>query len=580
MIRLMPLFLIFSLAGLAQVSFEVSPREVAINQVVQFTIRVDNGVQGRQPSFTNGIDTGPFELLSRRPNTSTSMSFVNGASSTTQSFSYNLRPTRQGKLIFPEQTVVYGGKTYKSDPFQITVTQEDRRVQQPRNRFGRRDQTRNAEVFTELRVPKTDFYMGEPIPVEVVIYRTPNLRMSNQGSSMELPDFQDFWVEDGQGDSQESVKRVDGKEFIAFVAARKRLYPNRSGEIEIPPATFQLSVSVGNGFFADWQRVQRDTEPVKLNIKPLPQNGKPADFSGLVGNFRIKGSLDKDSVKVGDSVSFNIEVTGNGNFSAINQIKPEGLGSDFEVFDGGSPTVDDLRNNAKRKTWLFALVPKREGTFEIPVPRLSYFDLNSKTYKTAESPAMPLEVLPGEGLGQGIQQSGDTHFVAEQNLSFIKLGEPGENQANVALPRPKILVWIVVGFIVLDLLVFLVLAIHFKVTSNQVKFRPKYALRNFKKELGGLKGKAEDADAFYAGLSQAILNYFGDKWERSGKGISLDAIRERFNRDGIEERLFTVVEECIEACDLARFTPSSPASREQLMTKATATIEEIEGVLK
>lgn len=580
MIRFTPLFLLFSLAGFAQVTFEISPREVAINEVVQFTIRVENGRQGRQPSFTNGMDPGSFELLSRRPNSSTSMSFINGVSNTTQSFSYNLRPTREGKIIFPAQTVVYDGKTYKSQPAQITVTAEQRRVQQSRDRFGRRRQSREAEVFAALNVPKSDYYMGEPIPVEVVIYRTPNLRLSNQGSSMELPDFKDFWVEDGQGDTQESVKRVDGKEYIAFVAARKRLYPNLSGEIEIPPAAFQLSVSVGSGFFADWQRVRRDTEPVKLNIKPLPQNGRPANFSGLVGDFQIRGSLDKDSVKVGDSASFNIEVTGNGNFSAINQIKPEGLDGNFEVFDGGTPTLNELRGNTKQKTWLFALVPKREGQFEIPVPKLSFFDLKTRSYKTAEAPTIPIEVLPGEGLGQGVQPGGENRLVAEQNLSFIKLGELGENEADVALPNPSRLVQVVIGFLILDFLVFLGLTIHYRVASRQVNFRPKYALRNFKKAVGGLNGKAKDADAFYAGLSQAILNYFGDKWERAGKGVSLDAIRDKFNREGIDEALFTRVEECIEACDLARFTPSSPASREQLLDKASAAIEEIEGVLK
>lgn len=580
--RLTPLFLIIPLMGLAQVTFEVSPREVAVNEVIQFTIKVENGTQGRQPSFKGGMDTGPFELRSRRPSTSTSMSFINGVSSSSESYIYNLYPTKEGKFIFPAQTVIYDGKTFTSQPTQITVTEQSRAVQRSRDRFGRprRSSSQEAEVFTELKTPKTEYYMGEPIPVEVVIYRTRNVRLSSQGSSMELPDFKDFWVEEGQGDTEERITRMNGKEYITFVASRKKLYPNRSGEIEIPAASFQLSVTAGNSFFADWQRVRRDTEPVKLNIKPLPEQGKPADFSGLVGSFEIKGSLDQTSVKVGDSVSYNIEITGNGNFSAINQIKPAGLGSDFEVFEGGSPTLDEIRGGSMRKTWLFALVPKREGQFQIPVPQLSYFDLRTKTYKTADAPAIPLEVTPGQGLGQTTQVSGETRMVAEQNLSFIKLGDLGPNMKDQSHPKPTILVWTVVGFLALDLLVFLALTAHFRITSRQVQFRPRYALRNFKKALSGLNGKAGDSDAFYAGLSEAILNYFGDKWERAGKGISLDAIRDRFNRDGIDESHFTKVEECIEACDLARFTPSSPASREQLLNKATATIEEIEGVLK
>ena len=109
--------------------------------------------------------------------------------------------------------------------------------------------------------------------------------------------------------------------------------------------------------------------------------------------------------------------------------------------------------------------------------------------------------------------------------------------------------------------------------------RPKFALKNFRRNVGRLKSDAKETEAFYAGLSQAILDYFGDRWERSGQGISLDMIRERFEKAGIADELYQRLVECIETCDLARFTPTTSSSREQLQEKVIQTITEIEGAL-
>ena len=570
-----------------ELAFEIGPPQIGINEAVSFAVVIKGQSTGRSPSFVGGMKLGDFELANPIPARSSQTSIFNGRVESEERFTYYLKPTKKGNLTVPAQKLKYNGKEYASNATTVEVGEENRSVGRRRSsRFNdpfddlrrRRNTRQEAELFVTLEVPKTEYYIGEPVPVEIVLYRTPGVSITNEGSSFDLPDFKDFWVEDGQGDSREHYETVNGKRYIAYTIIRKRMYPNRTGKIAIPAAEFVLNVSVGGGFFADWNRVKRATEPVELNIKPLPSQGRPADFSGLVGSFKIEGKLDTQTIKVGETANLEITVSGKGNFAALNNLKPQ-LPASFEAFEGGSPVVEKT-NQMATKTWQTALVPKREGAFEIKLPALSFFDLEKRAYRTAEAPALTLEVFPGPGLGGPTAPvtGGDRPFVAEQNLSYIKLGDLNEEPGPAKLHPPKNLMWLAAGFIGLDLLVFLGLWTRNNLAGRRVELRPKYAWSNFRKRLAQLE-KQNDNEAFHAGLSEAVLAYFGDKWERAGQGISLEFIHDRFHRDGLDDALYRKVEECIEACDLARFTPGSPASREQTLEKTRKTIEEIEGAM-
>lgn len=575
-----------------KLSFDVTPREIGINEKIQFSITIEgNQGSGRTPSFQPRMETGEFELLSRGPNRSQSTSIVNGRISSQTTYTYSLRPTKKGKLIFPAQTLVYAGKTYKSSALTIEVGEQNYGVRQttrdllnPFRRHRPQPQNRDLEVFGTVELSKQKYYLGEPIELDVYIYATPGLYIVARESSISLPDFKEFWMEDIPLEPQDpKYVRKNSKRYQRYTVYRKRLFANKTGILTIPSADFNLVVTQSRpSLFSSGQQVQRRSEEVEIEIKPLPEKGRPRNFSGLVGTFEMVCELDKEQLKVGETASLKIMLKGNGNFSAIRDMELDGLDSSFEIFKGGLPTTEVRNGITKSKTWALALVPKREGSFPIPWPAVSYFDLKSKSYKIASGSTFKLEVLPGQGLGGGAMISnngGERSLLVEENLSFIKLGDLDHQQSEPSLPHPLNLLRLAGAFLLMDLILFLILYTKQKASSRRVGMRPAYAYKYFKKGLNSMRTMAH-TDDFYARLSELIFAYFGDKLEREGKGISLDMIRDHFEHIGIESSYNQKLAEIIESCDLARFTPSTTESRENLLTKAHDAIAEIEGALK
>ena len=88
-----------------------------------------------------------------------------------------------------------------------------------------------------------------------------------------------------------------------------------------------------------------------------------------------------------------------------------------------------------------------------------------------------------------------------------------------------------------------------------------------------------EGEAFYAGLHDAMMAFFGDKWDRPGQGLSLEMIRTTFEKKGYATEGCEAVAACIESIEMARYTGSSAASREQLLDKAKAAIKTCDEVM-
>lgn len=577
--------------SMAQVSFNVGPNVVAINEYVQFQVIVE-GKGSELPHFPQGFEGADFSLARSSPDRQSSMTIVNGQVSQKMVYTYLLKPNRKGKVQIPAQTIRIKGKDYKSRAYALEVGDEKRSVgrQQSRrsdpfeNFFGRSDRRRqqrnaNAEIFVEAEVPKTSYYLGEPIPFSVKIYRTPGVEITNSGSSMDLPKFDNFWSEEIE--TNQEIKRVrrDDKVLEAILVDKRQLFASKSGALTIPPANFQLTVALSRGFFADWQTVNRSTKPLKIDIKPLPASGKPADFSGAVGSFRVVGELDKSKIALGESASLKVEVIGKGNFNALSELSLPELGHQFEIFDGGAPVVEKSGGVPSKKTWVFALVPKREGKFDIALPQFSYFDLKTKTYKKTEVKTFPLEVEGGEGLVASGPVGGErSPLMASQNLNYIMQGPLGPVDMSQKLRSPRPLFWVIGGFLLLNLMLFAGRKIRGQMLGSAAQSRPKLALKHCLKTLDQL-GSEQDHEAFHAGLAGAIFAYFGDKWGRAAQGISLEDVQDFFNRKALDKTLTQSLVDVVETCEQARFTPASAGSRSQVLDEARQVLRRIDEVM-
>jgi hypothetical protein len=138
------------------------------------------------------------------------------------------------------------------------------------------------------------------------------------------------------------------------------------------------------------------TSPVELKVRALPEEEKPADFSGLVGNFRIESSLQPTRLKAGESATLTVQISGKGNIHRIPDIDLPEL--PFARTYGDQPlleTEQEQQGIGGSKTMKWALVPQKAGRFEIPVPKLSFFNPDTENYEVLHTSVPSLSVLPG-----------------------------------------------------------------------------------------------------------------------------------------------------------------------------------------
>ena len=579
--------------ALGQVTFEMAPKVMGINETFSFIVQIENPESNQEFRFSNGgFDPGDFKLLSQRPTTSFSTTIINGRMSQMNAYTYQLKPSKQGNLEFPSQVVEYMGKTYRSEPLTVEVGPANSQIYQRQRSndpfediFGRRRSTAarpQPELITRAEVPKNEYYVGEAIPFTIKLYQR-GVNLDSRGSQMDLPEFDGFWSEEIKRQPKAERGYIGNKIYEVYTLNERRLFANRSGKITIEPTTFTLSVSTGS-IFSQPQLVSRSTEPIELEIKPLPQNGRPASFNGSVGQFKLDATLDKTQVAQGDSVSLRIELLGDGNFAAIPKMELEGLDDSIQVFEGGPAQTDTSLGYVTAKSWLYALVPEQEGEFEVPAIEFSYFDPTDQRYHRLVEGPFSLMVTPGDSLPPGVTTTTPSQSIEEAvtALRYIKLSAEGATE-HVKLPAPPaILLKALLGFLAIDVLLATGVLIMRRRNQRSAAMRPKYAFKRFKRGVSKLCSQQSklDQDAYYSELSKTVMGYFGDKWERSGQGITLDEIQVNLDKHGCDPDVHGSVVEIIEGCDLARFTPVSATSRKSLLDKAQETIGKIEEVLR
>jgi len=190
---------------------------------------------------------------------------------------------------------------------------------------------------------------------------------------------------------------------------RYALIPSREGIYGIRPSRMSMTVfhsgrkSSRSLFddpffsFSSGKPVTIASEPLELNVLPLPQNGRPTDFSGLVGKYKIKSQLEPSKIRAGESATMTVLLSGRGNVKRIADLKLPEL-EKIKVYADQPVLMEetDSKGLAGSKTMKWALVPEKEGEYQIPSLSISFFDTTGKQYRVIKSPVLSLSVLPGE----------------------------------------------------------------------------------------------------------------------------------------------------------------------------------------
>jgi hypothetical protein len=250
------------------------------------------------------------------------------------------------------------------------------------------------DLFIKTIISHEEAYLGEKIVLSYELYSRYGIDSFGFADNVAI----DGTVAKDMPENQLKWEYVDigGEKYVMYEAKRLIIDPIKTGAYTIPSYNFHVNVLTGSGrgFFRTTAPMQLQTEQKDLNVKPLPQDGRPDDFSGIVGNLQIAGNYSRDELDYGDSIALYLTLYGECNLDAAkNSIVGDMAGfSVYEILKNAEEYVEDSRYRAK-KDYESILVPERNGSLEIPPISVSYFNPASEKYERAEIPGILITVL-------------------------------------------------------------------------------------------------------------------------------------------------------------------------------------------
>ena len=518
------------------------------------------------------------------PNTSTSISIINGQISSSRSYSYVLIPTKEGKITISSCVFNYNGKDYKTEPIEIEVVkgavpqQKKSQTPQPSQPIPP-DQTADLSklIFIKTFVDKKNPYQNEGVTVTYKLYT--RVQVSSFGIS-KPPNATGAWIEEYVLPQQPvlSTEVVDGISYQCAIVKKIELFPTNSGELTLESLVIQADVLIrrktptnvfdwnfdsffNDDFFGRTIRRELIAPAVKLNVLPFPEVGKPAGFKNVTGKFTINSEVDKTDIMANEAISLKFRISGTGNIKLLEapNVKVSG---DFEKYE---PKIEEKINRtgdniSGEKIFEYVLVPRLPGTQKIEPVSLSYFNPETKKYITLTTKGILINVSPGKerlvSLPDNIYRDevklvgSDVRFIKLKNVKWEKMGR-------------KFYTDFVFLFLIFFPLCLIGITVFYnnhliKINTDIEYRRSRIAMKSAEKRLKESSNymNEESKERFYMTLSSALRGYIADKLNISEVGFLTDEVKETLENKKINGEITNKFIDLINACDYLRFAPA------------------------
>jgi hypothetical protein len=510
---------------------------------------------------------------------STNMSWVNGAMTSSRTWTYRLIPKGVGSFTIGSVEVEFGGDVYSTEPIEIEIVEGEvpRTPSQPQERPSSGVNAAGRDVFITTSVDKKRAYVGEQVTLSFKYYRAVE---PWEQPHYEPPELTGFWVVDIP-DHENYYEVVDGIRY-AVIEIKTALFGTSVGPATVRPASLSYRERAAPvTFFSRAGPVRTlTTEPIEIELMPLPVDGRPAEFGGAVGDYDFAATLDSEMIDQWKPVTLKISVAGNGNIRTIPDPELPDL-PEFRIYESGTSTNTSTRNGvvSGRKTYEYVLVPQTAGPKTIPAITLSFFDPRQKTYRTVASSDLVVSVLPAEE-GDAGPEFPARAAIARLGRDIRYIHEPVEIRAAGAPVhrRPT--------FLLLQLVPLAALAGAVGVRRRRDRFAGEEGLERFvraparaRRELAEARKALATGDAgkVCSSVSRAVVDFIGDRLKVGARGMTLPELAGLLRSAGADESTIERVKSLLSQCDLGRFAgDSGTVESEQLLGEAEDCLRELE----
>jgi hypothetical protein len=419
-------FILLSFITKAQTKFiaTISPSQAGKDEYITLTLAIENGNNVQQISHPDFSD---FNVISG-PSQSISTTNINGVVSQKVALTYILQAKKTGSFSIGASTALVDGKSIKSNTVKVSVSAKTSTNNQQQNNTSplagfdifdepvqrkvyddyimRKGETVQEKVSKNMilkaEANKTSCFVGEPVIATYKLYT----RLQSESMLTKNPSFNGFSVIDivqRVNQSANTHENLNGRDFNVYEIRKAQLYPLLAGDATIETATLDNKITfvkydntTGNNAFNE--TVILTSKPISIKVKPLPEAGKPTNFTGAVGNFQIEAVVEKNSFSTDETGKLQITISGNGNMQLLTAPEVQ-WGKGFEAFE--VKATEDIDNTtvpiSGRKTFEIPFVVTDTGTQLIAPISFSFFDPSTASYKMVSSSSIKLTISKGDG---------------------------------------------------------------------------------------------------------------------------------------------------------------------------------------
>ena len=584
--RLVSIFILFILMGIgvqAQVSFVVkaSKKTLGINERLRIDFEMnEDGDNFVPPSFKG------FNVVGG-PNQSISNSWINGKRSYSKTYSYFLAPKSQGTFSINQATIEIDDQIYKTTPLKIIITEA---VSKPKD-GNSADYVASENVHLIAEVSKSNPFLNEAIVIVYKLYVSNDVSITRSWQELDTPKFQDFWSQYIEEKREQQIYETtyQGKPYRYVILKKAVLYPQKTGELTIEPLTLDVPIDVqGNtrDIFGRRRmtRVNRTISAGKriINVKPLPTEGRPDDFSGAVGNFNFSVSVNKTMLDANEALELKIRTKGIGNLKLFN-LPSLTLPSSLEVYE---PVRDNkVATNIKGMNSFisdtYTIIPQYKGSYPIRPISFSYFDVTSAKYKTIISDEIVVKVQNGPVPNQltEVNKSLSTENVlslTNNQFKYIKTSTKFISVNDLVFFKTfKFWCLLSIPFVFIPIIILIGNTRRKRLNDIEGR-RYRIATRLAKKYLSEAKNNIGKQELFYDSLERALHNYLKAKLAIVTSEFSKEKIIELLTDRKVEKNVVSDFEGLLKSCEFARYTPTSDVAIQKDYNKAVKVISSID----
>jgi len=538
-------------------------------------------------------------------------SIVNGKASSqlVDTYSYTLMAKSDGTFTIPAATIKVGNSEYKSNELTIKVLPPDQAAaaSSANANAGNSGQqavqpstsgsVSNDDVFIRAHVSKNSVYENEGFLITFKLYTLVDI---SSAESMKYPEFDGFVAQeiDLPANAQWSMENYNGRNYRTAVLKQTILFPQRSGKITIAPGKFDFIARVRSqrrqrSFFDDFFDMTEDVKrtitsnSVAIDVKPLPA-GKPASFTGAVGDYKMASSINTNQLKTNDAVTVKITISGSGNLNLIKN--PEIVfPNDFDKLD------PEVTRNTKvsqsgvsgTRTIEYNAIPRYAGNFTIPKAEFSYFDLKTETYKILSTDEYQLNVEQGEA-GSGTNMpvvnatnKEDIRFLGK-DIRYIKTDSVSFHKGDFFFGTFRYLLFYIIPAL-LFLILFWIYRKQAAQNANIALVRTKKANKVASKRLKTAAGylKENKTESFYDEILKAVWGYLSDKLNIPVAALTKDNVDANLMKYGVAESLIKDFRDILDTAEFARFAPAQAVGKmDELYDATIQAIDKMENTIK